>query len=266
MRSAIKRMKSAIWRFLPGSAKNLIRSWCTNQIQQQYAALTIEETFDRIYNTNAWVGDDSVAANSGEGSTGQYVAEYCRLIETVLYEYRVRTIADLGCGNFNIGKVIAGMVESYTGIDIAQPVIDANTRIHAGARVQFMRADLTRDALPPAEVGIVRQVLQHLTNAEIASALSNVLRTYALAIITEHIYTGPGAKPNLDIAHGPGTRVPFKSGVLIDQSPFSLRATVVGDIHYAPNEVLRTWAVQGTHLGLGTPHVTGPHSCCRAIT
>jgi hypothetical protein len=69
-----------------------------------------------------------------------------------------------------------------------------------------MQADLTRDALPPAEATIVRQVLQHLTNAEIAPALRNVLTTYALAI---HIYTGPGTKPKLDIARGPGTRVPL---------------------------------------------------------
>jgi hypothetical protein len=35
-------------------------------------------------------------------------------------------------------------------------------------------------------------------------------------------------------------------------------ATVVGDIRNSPNEVLRTWAVQGTHLGLGTQCVAGP--------
>jgi SAM-dependent methyltransferase len=152
-------------------------------------------------------------------------------------------VADLGCGNFNTGKAIAPLVARYTGVDIAQPVIDANTRAYSGERIRFVRADLTRDPLPRADAAIVRQVLQHLTNSEIGAALDNILHAYPLVFITEHLYTGRGSRPNLDIPHGPGTRVPMKSGVWIDQPPFSARATLAGDIEYAPNEVLRTWAV-----------------------
>jgi SAM-dependent methyltransferase len=237
-------MTSAIKRFIPGSAKRLIRDWRTQRLQLEYAPLTLADAFDRIYHTNAWGGGDAVTPGSGLGSTGRYVVEYCAIVATLLREHNVGTIADLGCGNFNTGKVIAEMAEHYTGVDIARPVIDANTRIHAGEHVHFVRADLTRDALPPADAAIVRQVLQHLTNAEVAAALSNVMRTYSLAIVTEHIYTGPGARPNLDIAHGPGTRVPLKSGVLIDQAPFSVRAALAGDIEYARHETLRTWVVR----------------------
>jgi SAM-dependent methyltransferase len=237
-------MTSAIKRSIPGSVKRLIRGWRTQRLQRQYAPLTLAEAFDRVYHTNAWGGGDAVTYGSGVGSTGRYVMEYCALAATLFREYHVSTVADLGCGNFNTGKVIAEMAEHYTGVDIAQPVMDANTRIHAGERVRFVRADLTRDALPPADAAIVRQVLQHLTNAEVAAALGNILHTYSLAIVTEHIYTGPGAQPNLDIAHGPGTRVPLKSGVLIDHAPFSVRAALVQDIEYAPHEMLRTWVVR----------------------
>src|SRR5207249_9634619 len=94
-------------------------------------------------------------------------------------------------------------------------------------------------------IAIVRQVLQHLTNFEVRLALENILRTYPIVFITEHLYVGRGAKPNLDMPHGPGTRVPMKSGVWIDRPPFSVKAMSVGDIEYAPCEVLRTWAVEG---------------------
>ncbi len=232
-------------RLIPGSARILLRNWLTQRKQRQYAPLTLAETFERIYHAKIWCGGDAFSPNSGTGSTGRYVVEYCALITAVLRQNNVRSLADLGCGNFNTGRVLAGMAESYTGVDIAQPVIDVNTRVHAGEGVRFVRADLTRDALPPADAAILRQVLQHLTNAEVASALRNVLRTYSMALVTEHIYVGPGARPNRDMAHGPGTRVPLRSGVLIDQAPFGVRATVLGDIDYAPNQVLRTWAVQG---------------------
>lgn len=92
----------------------------------------------------------------------------------------------------------------------------------------------------------MRQVFQHLTNPEITAALHNILRRYSLVFVTEHIYLGPNAKPNIDMPHGPGTRVPDESGVQIDLPPFSTNARTIGDIAYAPNEVLRTWAVQGT--------------------
>jgi SAM-dependent methyltransferase len=221
-------------------------------MQQRYAPLTLAETFDRVYKTQAWGGGGAGAPNSGTGSTGRYVIEYCAMISKLLRQHEVSSIADLGCGNFNTGRILAGMTARYTGVDIAQAVIEANTREHAG--VHFVRADLTRDVLPPADAAIVRQVLQHLTNAEIAAALRNILRTYALAIVTEHVYAGPGLAPNLDMAHGPGTRVHRRSGVFLDRAPFGVEATVTGDIAYAPNqytsnEVLRTWTVVRTGTG-----------------
>jgi hypothetical protein len=206
-------------RLIPAFARSLLRNWRTQRRQRQYAPLTLEETFERVYHAKAWCGGDALTPNSGTGSTGRYVVEYCALITAVLRQNNVRSLADLGCG--------------------------VNTRVHAGEGVRFVRADVTRDALPPADAAILRQVLQHLTNAEVALALSNVLRTYSMALVTEHIYVGPGARPNRDMAHGPGTRVPLRSGVLIDQAPFGVRATVLGDIDYAPNQVLRTWAVRG---------------------
>jgi hypothetical protein len=91
-------------------------------------------------------------------------------------------MAQAWCGNFNTGKVIAAMAEHYTGVDIAAGD-GRHTRVHAGEQVHFVRADLTRDALPSADSAIVRQVWQHLTNAEESqAALSSVLHTYSLAI------------------------------------------------------------------------------------
>ena len=173
------------------------------------------------------------------------MSEYSNLLKQLLKRYKVDTLADLGCGNFNTGKEVAALVSSYIGVDIAQSVVDANMRHCATERIHFVCADLTRGPLPPASAAILRQVLQHLTNSEVRAVLDMVLRTYPLTFVTEHIYIGRNAKPNLDILHGPGTRVPMRSGVLIDQYPFSANATWVGDIPYARDEVLRTWTVEG---------------------
>ena len=141
--------------------------------------------------------------------------------------------------------MISTFVSSYTGVDIAQAVVDANNKVHGREGIRFLKADLTCDHLPPADAAIVRQVLQHLDNSEISAALTNVLRSYPLVVVTEHLYVGPGAKPNLDMPHGPGTRVPSKSGVFIDHPPFNVQSRPAGDIPYASDEVLRTWVIEG---------------------
>ena len=243
-----KTLRSGLKRFLPrGAQAPAIRLW-TSFIQRGYAPLALADTFDRIYRSGAWGGGQEGSLRSGKGSTGRYAEEYGHLITHLLRGYSIESVADLGCGNFNTGKLIAALGVGYTGVDIAECVVHANTRAYAKARVAFVRCDLTCDRLPLADAAIVRQVLQHLTNSEVSAALDNVLRTYPLAFITEHVYIGRNAKPNLDQSHGPGTRVPFHSGVFIDQPPFNLTARQAEDIHYAPGEVLRTWVVASTKL------------------
>jgi SAM-dependent methyltransferase len=231
---------------IPRPMKDLLTRLRTRRIQQRYAPLSLAETFDSIYISNVWGTSDDPTLNSGLGSTGRYVEEYCALMRTLLEQYGVNSVTDVGCGNFNSGKTIAPFVALYTGVDIAQSVIDANTRIYAGERIRFTRADLTRDSLPQADAAIVRQVLQHLTNAEIKLALDNLLGAFPLVFITEHVYIGKGSRPNLDIFHGPGTRVPMKSGVFVDRRPFDIRAQSSGDIQCECGEVLRTWVVKGS--------------------
>lgn len=238
-----------IKRFLSAQLQAFRLRSSVRRVQRQYKQLSLSETFERIYSSTAWRGDPGVdAPKSGTGSTGRYAQEYCELLERLLGVYRPGSVADLGCGNFAIGKSIAGIVSRYIGVDIAQSVVDWNTREHSNEHVRFVVADVTSDPLPTADAAIVRQVFQHLSNSEIQSALRNILATYPLVVITEHIYTGHHSVPNVDISHGPGTRVPMRSGVFVDRPPFNLRAKMAGDICYEPDEVLRTWVIERSPL------------------
>ncbi len=242
---SLNTVKFVIKLFIPREIQNLFARWNGNRVHRGYAGLSLSDTFDRIYNSNVWGGVNCSALSSGPGSAGRYAEEYYTIMKGLLTRYDIQSASDLGCGDFNTGRLISTLVASYTGVDIAQQVIDANTRAYASDHVRFVRADITHDVLPPAGVAIVRQVFQHLSNSEVHAALDNVLRTYPLAFVTEHIYVGRNARPNLDISHGPGTRVQIRSGISIEQPPFNTNATPVGDIAVAPNEVLRTWAVKG---------------------
>jgi SAM-dependent methyltransferase len=227
--------------------RSLERRYWAN-CQREYSGLSIAETFDRVYATHLWGGSQADELHSGAGSRGRLALEYCALMQPEIKSRGIRSLADLGCGDFAIGGCLAAMIADYTGIDIVQRVIDVNQSRHAAERCRFFQADITNDPLPPADAAILRQVLQHLSNVEIRAALHNVLRTYSIVFVTEHISTRWLSRPNLDMVHSPATRVARCSGVYIDRPPFNLAAKVVGDIKYMAGEVFRTWVITATRL------------------
>ena len=64
---------------------------------------------------------------------------------------------------------------------------------------------------------MIRQVLQHLSNTQIAAILAK-LRAADL-IVTEHVPTAPGVVRNKDKAAGPDIRLYRKSGVFLESPP-----------------------------------------------
>lgn len=90
--------------------------------------------------------------------------------------------------------------------------------------VVFQRLDIVSEELPMGNVGILRQVLQHLTNEDILHFLEQISRKlpYDHLIVTEHIPSG-SFSANLDKPAGPNIRVSFNSGVDLALPPFRLK-------------------------------------------
>ena len=67
---------------------------------------------------------------------------------------------------------------------------------------------------------MIRQVLQHLSNAEVGLILENC-KKFKYLIVTEH-YPNPDFElvPNIDIPHGPDMRLHYDSAVVLDKPPF----------------------------------------------
>jgi len=221
----------------------ILRPYARRRWNAEFRNLGTKETFERIYDENHWGTPDPGSIYSGEGSTSAFATHYRSLLEPQLLRHRITSLADLGCGDFQIGATLSPLLNHYTGVDVVSRVVAANQRLHANDRCQFLQADICTDPLPSADAAIVRQVLQHLSNAEIRAALDNILPRYPIVFITEHIDIEPGSEPNIDIPHGPSVRADVGSGVWIDQEPFNVPATVLGDIPFKRTEVLRTWMV-----------------------
>ena len=220
------------------------RPYCRRRWNAAFRTVTRKETFDRIYAEKTWGGSETDSIYSGEGSHGGYPEHFLSLVEPEIRRRGVKSLVDLGCGDFTIGSLVAPLVGSYVGLDIVEDVIATNQRLHARDGCQFVRADVCTDSLPSADAAIMRQVLQHLSNEEIRAVLDNVLPRYPLLFVTEHLDVETGCQPNIDIPHGPDVRADVGSGVWIDQAPFNVPATTLGDIPFKRTEVLRTWLIE----------------------
>jgi 2-polyprenyl-3-methyl-5-hydroxy-6-metoxy-1,4-benzoquinol methylase len=216
----------------PQSLLNNIRHRLARRRMQALSNLSIEEAFDHIYERRIWAnGSDEL---SGGGSYGRTADEYVAFLTEFIGKHSLQSILDIGCGDFNIGSRIAPRVARYHAVDISARIIDFNkSRFSSLKNVEFRQVNACTEPLARAELVTVRQVFQHLTNAQITLILQNIERTTPkFVLITEHLSErSPGFRPNLDLpSHSALTRVAIGSGVVLNAPPFSRQARRVASI------------------------------------
>ena len=112
----------------------------------------------------------------------------------------------------------------YIACDIVPDLIARNRERYKSLDVDFQVLNMSHDALPPGDIVFVRQVLQHLSNRDIAQALERIRATYPRLILTEHLPLNPDFVPNIDIKTGADIRLAVNSGVDISRAPFNVVA------------------------------------------
>jgi SAM-dependent methyltransferase len=215
-----------------------LRYWVLPQMHKAFGSLSVEEAFRKIYFSKSWGCEGSVFF-SGAGSRGPASEQYCAAVVDFIHRRDIRSVADLGCGDFCVGsRLVEATNITYTGIDVVPELIQHLRSNVDNPRATFLCADITRQALPPADLCLIRQVLQHLSNEEIEQVLSNV-RHYPLILVSEDVPVRPKSF-NRDKPHGPDVRGYFGSGVFLDQAPFSKPAAEIWRFELQQDAVLRT--------------------------
>ena len=213
-----------------------VHLWTLPKIHRTYKTLTVSETFQKIYGTKAW-GDNGAPFCSGAGSHGPISEQYCALVIKFIKDNQLQSFADLGCGDFSIGKrIVEATNVRYCGIDVVPELIEYHKRTVNNPRVSFQCADITKDPLPSADLCLVRQVLQHLSNDEVIKVLTN-LASFDQILVSEDVPVRPMLF-NRDKRHGPDVR--SRSGVYIEHPPFSRTFTQMWELPLTDRSILRT--------------------------
>jgi SAM-dependent methyltransferase len=99
---------------------------------------------------------------SGPGSHINNTNETINLINKTIKKYNIKTILDLGCGDWNWFRLIDIEGVSYTGWDAHEGMIKLNTKKYGKANIHFKVKDIILDEYPKTDLIICRDVLFHL--------------------------------------------------------------------------------------------------------
>lgn len=193
-----------------------------NKLEKVKHPWPTKAAMEQVYEMNLW-GTNESPFYSGEGShKPEIVDAYIDVVQSFFKSFKNPIIVcDLGCGDFNVGKQLFAQTKKYVAIDIVPNLIKRNTDTFEGGNLEFKCLDISVDDLPKGDCAIIRQVFQHLSNAEIHSILVK-LYDFKHLIITEHLPQGD-FEANKNIISGQGIRLKKQSGVDILKSPFNFK-------------------------------------------
>ncbi len=152
--------------------------------------------FEHIFAHNRWQDAES---RSGHGSNLAETAALRDALPGLVARFGARSLLDAPCGDFHWLSQVELGVESYTGIDIVPALIEENRRRYGAAGRTFLVADVVTDPLPRADLVLCRDLLVHLSFADIRRALRNFRASGAAHLLAT---TFPATDENRNIVAG----------------------------------------------------------------
>ncbi|GGW21911.1 class I SAM-dependent methyltransferase [Arenibacter certesii] len=181
-----------------------------------------KKAMEQVYEMKLW-GDNKSDFYSGEGSHHpEIVNPYITALTSFLTSFESPlVVCDLGCGDFNVGRQLVKHTKKYIAVDIVADLIAHHKDKYLEENLEFHCLDVAVDNLPSGDCALLRQVLQHLSNAEVQCILDKLIH-FKYVLLTEHI-PAIDFVPNLDIISGQGTRLKKQSGIDVIAAPFSFK-------------------------------------------
>lgn len=166
----------------------------------------MEDAFTRAYKDGQWHN------GSGSGSSAVNTRAYRALLQRYLHDNRVRSVLDIGCGDWQFSRLIDWRGIAYLGVDVVPELIIKNSIRFATSAIVFATEDVLQheangEQLPPFDLILVKDLLQHWPDAAIHE-LGRLLAGRR-ALLTYDLDTGPhadiepGGHRGLDLGTGP---------------------------------------------------------------
>lgn len=146
-------------------------SYYHNFSKSKFSKLTNQERFEMIYNENFWESNES---SSGIGSEIKNTKEVLKAIKLIIKQFKIKSILDIPCGDFNWMSSLDMENIDYKGFDIVRSVIKENNRKYKKPNVNFYYSDIINSELPKAHLMFVRDCLVHFSFEDIKKSIFRI--------------------------------------------------------------------------------------------
>lgn len=154
------------------------------------------DIFTRYYKNNFWSHDESLSGNGSSICSTRFLR---RKLSRLLERYKVRSMLDIPCGDYNWMKLVKMPNVRYFGADVVKEMIDKNNKNYKAGRVKFSVIDITKGPLPKVNLILTRDCFVHFSYEAIAKAVSEVKKSGSKYFLTTSF---PKWRKNFDIKTG----------------------------------------------------------------
>jgi len=139
----------------------------------------LQNIFDRIYLTDEWNG------GSGPGSHPSNTAKYVKFLNSFIRENSIKSILDIGCGDWQLMSMVDLSGVRYKGIDISL-VATSLARSKAPACADISNENI-ENITESFDLVHIKDVLQHLEFSECRRILEIISSRHKSAlVVNEH--------------------------------------------------------------------------------
>ena len=132
----------------------------------------MEHKFSNIYSKNIW------GSGSGSGSNFSYANKFfLKELRTIIDNNNIKTIADCGCGDFEIMKHFHFKSdEIYDGLDCVDFLIANHNEQYSTDNIGFIHKDVSVEVPSGYDLVILKDVLQHWDDNIIMDKFMEILQ------------------------------------------------------------------------------------------
>ncbi len=127
----------------------------------------MEAVFTNIYENHLWGNNNNIeySGSSGDGSALKHNKDtYIPFLQKFINDNNIKTVIDLGCGDFICGKVLYNDLDIlYTGYDTYKKVIDYNSKHNSLPKYSFKHLDFYnfKEDIKNGDLCILKDVIMH---------------------------------------------------------------------------------------------------------
>ena len=149
---------------------------------EHLSQLTVEDKFNSIYKTRAWVNIETQNALSGLGSELAYTSNIRKLLPSILSGLNIGSLIDVGCSDWTWMKELK-LPCHYLRIDVVQDAILLNKQ-YTSEFVEFLHLNALSSPLPVSDIVLCREVLFHFSLDDGLRMIHNIKKSSKYLIAT----------------------------------------------------------------------------------